>query len=75
LHQKTRAYERNGVIEYIVWHTGDAAIDWFTLRDGAYIERKPDDAGAVGSGEFAGLRLHLAGARALDREAVLGALR
>jgi Uma2 family endonuclease len=74
LHQKKRAYERNGVIEYIVWRTDDAAIDWFTLRDGAYSERKPDDAGVIESGEFPGLRLHLAAALALDRDAVLGAL-
>lgn len=75
LHQKKRAYERNGVIDYIVWRTDDAAIDWFTLRDGAYSERKADDAGVIESEQFPGLRLNVAAALAMDREAVLAALK
>jgi Uma2 family endonuclease len=75
LHQKKRAYERNGVHDYIVWRTDDAAIDWFALRDGAYIERKPDDAGVIESDQFPGLRLDVPAALAMDRKAVLAALR
>ena len=36
LHDKLNAYRRNGVREYIVWRTDDAAIDWFVLRQGRY---------------------------------------
>jgi Uma2 family endonuclease len=32
LHQKLRAYQRNGVREYVVWRVEDRAIDWFVLR-------------------------------------------
>ncbi|MEA5489904.1 Uma2 family endonuclease [Pseudanabaena sp. CCNP1317] len=35
LHAKKRAYERNGVKEYIVWRTLDQQIDWFVLEKGA----------------------------------------
>jgi Uma2 family endonuclease len=33
LHDKLRAYQRNGVLEYVVWRVWDQAIDWFVLRD------------------------------------------
>ncbi len=32
LHEKLRAYQRNGVREYIVWRTRDQAFDWFIRR-------------------------------------------
>jgi hypothetical protein len=32
LHVKFRAYQRNGVKEYVVWRVEDAAIDWFVRR-------------------------------------------
>jgi Uma2 family endonuclease len=32
LHEKIRAYQRNGVREYVVWRVDDQAIDWFVLR-------------------------------------------
>ena len=32
LHDKLRAYQRNGVCEYLVWRVWDSAIDWFVLR-------------------------------------------
>jgi Uma2 family endonuclease len=57
LHEKLRAYQRNGVREYIVWRVDDAAIDWFTLRDGRF-ERLPlDKAGHYRSEIFPGLWL------------------
>ncbi len=46
LHDKLRAYRRNGVQEYLVWRTDDREVDWFTLRDGAY-ERLPSDTHGV----------------------------
>lgn len=57
LHDKLRAYQRNGVTEYIVWRTGDAAIDWFVLRDGTYDRLTPDAAGVWKSPGFPGLWL------------------
>lgn len=75
LNQKKRAYERNGVKEYIVWRTRDKAIDWFDLRQGVYVRREPDDRGIIESREFPGLRLDVSAMVALDRRRVLAALR
>lgn len=74
LHQKKRAYERNGVLEYIVWRTDDGAVDWFELRDGKYAERAPDANGVLASREFPGLRLAVNAMLVKDRAAVLAAL-
>lgn len=74
LHQKKRAYERNGVREYIVWRTQDVAIDWFQLRDGAYVRREPDANGIIESEVFPGLRLDVPAALAHDRVQLLKAL-
>lgn len=74
LHQKKRAYERNGVREYIVWRTEDRAIDWFQLRDGVYVRREPDSKGMIESEEFPGLRLDVPAMLAHDRKKVLAAI-
>ena len=57
LHDKLRAYRRNGVQEYVVWRTRDQRIDWFELADGEYRLLPADDAGVVRSRVFPGLRL------------------
>ena len=57
LHDKKRAYQRNGVQEYIVWRTFDRAIDWFILEDGQYIRLEPNSASVFCSREFPGLWL------------------
>ena len=59
LHAKKRAYERNGVKEYIVWRTLDQQIDWFVLENGQYVELAPDATGIIHSREFEGLRLNV----------------
>ncbi|OYQ63836.1 hypothetical protein B9G53_14580 [Pseudanabaena sp. SR411] len=59
LHAKKRAYERNGVKEYIVWRTLDQQIDWFVLENGQYVELALDAAGIIHSREFEGLRLNV----------------
>ena len=57
LHEKLRAYQRNGVCEYLAWRVLDAAIDWFVLREGRF-ERLPlTDAGQYHSETFPGLWL------------------
>ncbi len=57
LHEKLRAYQRNGVTEYLVWRTEDAAIDWFVLREGKYERLEPDADGLWKSPGFPGLWL------------------
>lgn len=59
LHAKLDAYRRNGVREYLVWRTEDAAVDWFILRDGQYAQLARDDRGVVKSEHFPGLWLNV----------------
>jgi Uma2 family endonuclease len=75
LHDKLEAYRRNRVREYVVWRTLDAAIDWFRLRDGAYVRIEPDADGVIESEQFPGLRLHVPSMLAGDLAAVLARLR
>jgi len=75
LHEKMEAYRRNGVLEYVVWRTIDAAIDWFGLRDGTYVRIEPDADGTIESQQFPGLRLHVPSLLAGDLAAVLARLR
>jgi Uma2 family endonuclease len=57
LHDKLRAYQRNGVQEYVVWRVDDDAVDWFELRAGRYERLPQDDDGVVRSVAFPGLWL------------------
>lgn len=57
LHDKLRAYRRNGVQEYVVWRVPDRRIDWFVLDDGEYRPLIADPAGMLESRVFPGLRL------------------
>ncbi|MBI4617891.1 MAG: Uma2 family endonuclease [Planctomycetes bacterium] len=57
LHDKLRAYRRNGVREYIVWRTEDEAIDWFALEEGEFVPIAPDENGMLRSRVFPGLWL------------------
>ena len=57
VHDKLRAYRRNGVQEYVVWRTHERRIDWFELVDGEYRVLPPDEAGVVDSRVFPGLRV------------------
>ena len=57
LHDKLRAYRRNGVQEYIVWRIHEQRIDWFELADGEYRSLPSDDVGVIHSRVFPGLRL------------------
>lgn len=75
LYEKKEAYRRNGVREYLVWRVLDRAIDWFRLRDGAYVPLEPNADGVIESEEFPGLRLHLPGMLSGNLAAVLDRLR
>ena len=57
LHDKLRAYRRNGVQEYVVWRTQEQRLDWFELAAGEYRPLPADDAGVLRSRAFPGLRL------------------
>lgn len=71
LRGKRRAYERNGIAEYLVWVVADRTFHWFRLESSQYIEQKPDDEGILHSRIFPGLRLPLESLLALDAAAVL----
>ena len=74
LHDKLRAYQRNGVREYIVWRVDDGAIDWFVLRGGAYAPLTCDEAGILHSEVFPGLWLDVPAMLRSDLRAVLAVL-
>ena len=57
LREKLQVYRRNGVQEYIVWQVSDRALDWFRLRDGAYIKLQTDSNNIIKSEVFPGLWL------------------
>ena len=57
LHDKLRAYQRNGVLEYVVWRVWDRAIDWFVLREDRYARLPLSAAGYYQSDVFPGLWL------------------
>jgi Uma2 family endonuclease len=74
LHEKLRAYRRNGVQEYLVWRVLDEAFDWFRLHEGAYVRVEPDARGVIESGVFPGLRLNVASLLDGNIAAVVGEL-
>ena len=75
LHDKLRAYLRNGVREYVVWRVYDGELDWFALKDGDYVPLAPDTTGGViHSQVFPGLRLAVDALLAGDVAQVLAVL-
>lgn len=74
LHDKLRAYRRNGVKEYLVWRTVDGAFDWLLLRENDYEPNEPDHEGILHSAVFPGLALKLEAVLEQDAAAVLSAL-
>ncbi|MEQ8467163.1 Uma2 family endonuclease [Coleofasciculus sp. E1-EBD-02] len=57
LHDKKRAYRRNGVQEYIVWQVCERRLDWFYLQQGEYVSLPVDDGSVIRSRVFPGLWL------------------
>lgn len=57
LHDKLRAYQRNGVQEYLVWRVRDRAIDWLVLNEGRFVPLAPGDDKIIRSVVFPGLWL------------------
>ncbi|MEQ8968888.1 MAG: Uma2 family endonuclease [Coleofasciculus sp. C1-SOL-03] len=57
LHEKKRAYRRNGVQEYIVWQVFEQRLDWFYLQQGEYVSLPVDEGHVIRSRVFPGLWL------------------
>ncbi|WP_159784539.1 Uma2 family endonuclease [Sodalinema gerasimenkoae] len=57
LHDKFRAYRRNGVREYLVWVVLEEEFRWYVLEEGDYRQQEPDGAGCLRSPFFPGLVL------------------
>jgi len=74
LHDKLRAYLRNGVQEYLIWRVLDGELDWLALREGSYERLMPDEAGVLRSEVSPGLWLDVQALLAGDLAAVLATL-
>ncbi len=74
LHEKLRAYRRNGIKEYLIWRTMQDAFDWFVLAEGNYQPQRPDAKGLCRSGTFPGLVLNVPALLRRDGAAVLATL-
>jgi Putative restriction endonuclease len=57
LHFKLPLYEKNGVLEYVVWRVDDEEIDWFILKAGKYQRLAKTRDGLYKSKVFPGLWL------------------
>ena len=57
LNAKFRAYQRNGVKEYIVWRVTDGEIDWFVLRSNGFVRLPVGEDKIMRSEVFPGLWL------------------
>jgi Uma2 family endonuclease len=75
LHDKLRAYRRNGVREYLVWLVQEQQFHWYVLREGEYQLQTPDGAGMLRSGVFAGLQLAVEALLTGDMQRVLATVR
>jgi Uma2 family endonuclease len=74
LHDKKRAYRRNGVQEYLVWRVYERELDWFSLEAGKYTKLEPDEVGVIRSRVFPGLWLAVEALLSGDMEEVLAVL-
>jgi Uma2 family endonuclease len=74
LHDKLKAYRRNGVQEYIVWRVYDQQIDWFKLEAESYVLLSPDRGGVIRSQVFPGLQLDVKAMLKEDLAKVLAVL-
>jgi Uma2 family endonuclease len=75
LHQKKGVYRRNGVLEYLVWITGEQRLVWWELHEGDYHEIAPTADGLCKSRAFPGLWLDTVALLNGDMKTVLAALR
>jgi Uma2 family endonuclease len=57
---KRQSYRRAGILEYLLWRTQDAAVDWWALEEDEYRPLVPDAHGVIRSRIFPGLWLNVA---------------
>lgn len=57
LHDKLRAYRRNGVQEYLVWLVQERQFRWYVLQEGDYRLQASEASGLLSSQVFPGLQL------------------
>ena len=74
LHDKFRAYRRNGIQEYLVWLTLEKRVRWFQLTEQEYVEQK-ERGGRLTSKIFPGLVLDVRVLLKFDKAKVIAALR
>jgi Uma2 family endonuclease len=74
LHDKKRAYRRNGVEEYLVWQVLDRKLNWFYLHEDKYVAVPIDEDDVMRSQAFPGLWLAVTDLLAGNMTRVLGAL-
>ncbi|NHZ71881.1 MAG: Uma2 family endonuclease [Aquificales bacterium] len=74
MYDKFKVYQRNGVQEYVVWQIYDKRLDWFVLKDEAYVPLRPDEDGVICSRSFPGLQLAVTALLTGDMKGVLDTL-
>lgn len=74
LHDKKKAYRRNGIQEYIVWRILENQLDWFQLRNSEYVSLQPDADGIIKSQIMPGLWLAVTPLLSRDMVKVLAVL-
>ncbi len=74
LHDKKKAYRRNGVKEYIVWQILENKLNWFGLSQSEYVPLEPDTDGIIRSQVMPGLWLAVPALLTGDMAKVLAVL-
>jgi Uma2 family endonuclease len=74
LHDKFRAYRRNGIAEYLVWLTEEERVCWYHLVEQDYVEQEAKS-GRLVSGVFPGLVLDVEALLKMDRAKLIASLR
>ncbi|MEH2071455.1 MAG: Uma2 family endonuclease [Nostoc sp.] len=74
LHDKKKAYCRNGVKEYIIWQIFENKLDWFGLQQEEYVSLEVDADGVIKSQIFPGLWLSMSNLLAGNMQQVLAVL-
>lgn len=73
LHKKFRAYQRNGIAEYLVWNAEEKRARWFALDQQQYVELQ-ETAGLLVSRVFPGLALDVQALAAADAPKLIATL-
>lgn len=73
LHKKFRAYQRNGIAEYLVWISEEKRARWFVLEQQEYLELEAS-AGMLASRIFPGLVLDVQALAENDKTKLIATL-